>query len=45
MSRVLTVTVLAVLTTGAALVAAQRTRPIARLGRGTTVRTVHRGAR
>lgn len=45
MSRVLALTSLTVLMTSAALVVAQRTRLLARLGRGTTVRTVRPGVR
>ncbi len=45
MSRTLTLISLTALTTGAALIAARRTRLPARLGRGTTVRTVAPGAR
>ncbi|MEE2060312.1 hypothetical protein [Rhodococcus artemisiae] len=45
MSRTLTLIAITALTTGAALVAAQRTRLLARLGRGTTVRSVDVGAR
>lgn len=45
MPRTLALISLTALITGAALVAAQRTRLLARLGRGTTVRTVRPGAR